>query len=403
LVKRKFLIIILFVISILTRLILFHLVYNPDWCGGLVREYRVIAENVLDGHGFSMKIEDKYVPKIVHPPGYSLFLATIFALFGKSDFPVRAIQILIDSLSVILIFLIVERIFGGFTALIAALIAGLYPFSVIMSFMLLPATVALFISILAAYFYSKKELKGSDYLISGLLLGIAALFRSQLIVIPFFISLGFILSKGIKRGIKPLMYILISAFLVISPWTVRNWRHFHKFVPLTIGLGWSMWVGIGEDFPASGAPAKDEELARSEDYESCTYPFPVERDAARIKKSVNFIKTHPFQYVAVMIKRLFRLLVGFYVPVKPIFKFFISLAKFLLIFLGFLGMIFSLKRKEVLPLIIFPWGMALCLIPMHVEGRYFLPSIFPFFIFAADMVKRGLNRLTKLEREKGEK
>jgi len=141
------------------------------------------------------------------------------------------------------------------------------------------------------------------------------------------------------------------------------------------------------------------ELASSEDYESCTYPFPVERDRARIEKSLNFIKTYPFQYVQVMIKRLFRLLVGFYVPVKPIFKFLIRLTKFLLIFLGFLGMIFSLNRKELLSLIIFPWGMALCLIPMHVEGRYFLPSIFPFFIFAAELVKRGLNRLMKLKGE----
>ncbi|MFB0527079.1 MAG: glycosyltransferase family 39 protein [bacterium] len=402
-VKRKFLIIIIFVISILTRLILFYLVYDPDWCGGLVREYRVIAENVLDGHGFSMEIEDKYVPKIVHPPGYSLFLATIFALFGRSDFPVRAIQILIDSLSVILIFLIVERIFGGFTALIAALIACLYPFSVIMSFMLLPATVALFISILAAYFYTKNELKLSDYIISSILFGLAALFRSQLIVVPFFISLGFILGKGIKRGIKPLMYILIPAFLVISPWTIRNWRHFHKFVPLSIGLGWSMWVGIGEDFPTSGAPRNDGELAESEHYDSCTYPFPIERDRARVKKSLNFIKTQPFQYVQVMIKRLFRLLMGFNVPVKPIFRFFIRFIKFFLIFLGTLGMIFSLKRRELLPLIILPWGLALCLIPMHVEGRYFLPSIFPFFIFAAETVKIGLNRFMKLQVEKGEK
>lgn len=67
---------------------------------------------------------------------------------------------------------------------------------------------------------------------------------------------------------------------------------------------------------------------------------------------------------------------------------------------GFVGMIFSLNRKELLPLIIFPWGVALCLIPMHVEGRYFLPSMFPFFIFAGEIVKRGLNRLTKLEMEK---
>jgi len=401
LVKRKFLIISIFVLSILVRLILFHLVYNPEWCSGLVREYKVLAENVLDGRGFSMKVENKY-PDIHRPPGYPLFMAAIFSLFGRADFPVQMMQILIDSLSVILIFLIAERIFGGLTALIAALIACLYPFSVIMSFMILPATIALFISIFAAYFYTKKKPKVIDYIVSGLLLGIAALFRSQLIVIPFFVSLSFILSKGIKQGIKPLMYILISAFLVVSPWSIRNWKHFHKFTPLTIGLGWNMWVGIGEDFPESGAPRNDAELAESERYEPFVSASPIEMDTARIKKSVNFIKTHPFQYVAVMIKRLFRLLVGFYVPVKPIFKFLILLTKFFLIFLGFLGMIFSLNRKELLPLIIFPLGMALCLIPMHVEGRYFLPSIFPFFIFAAEMVERGLNRFIGFQVEEEE-
>src|SRR5215212_7241399 len=61
------------------------------------RVYSQIAINVLEQHVFSHENQPPYVPSIIRLPGYPLFLAAIYKVFGHgNNSAVRVVQAAID-------------------------------------------------------------------------------------------------------------------------------------------------------------------------------------------------------------------------------------------------------------------------------------------------------------------
>src|SRR6476469_9167483 len=62
------------------------------------KTYAQIARNVLEQHVYSHETEAPYDPSLIRLPGYPLFLASIYAVFGHGDnTAVRIAQALIDT------------------------------------------------------------------------------------------------------------------------------------------------------------------------------------------------------------------------------------------------------------------------------------------------------------------
>src|SRR5690349_998328 len=72
-----------------------HLPNDDDDDG---RFYSQIARNLLDHRGYSGETEEPFVPTYVRVPGYPMFLAGVYSIFGRdNDKAVRIIQVLLDS------------------------------------------------------------------------------------------------------------------------------------------------------------------------------------------------------------------------------------------------------------------------------------------------------------------
>src|SRR5262249_56594079 len=101
------------------------------------RVYSQIARNMLEQHVFSHDSQAPYAPSIIRLPGYPLFLAAIYAVFGHgNNTAVRVIQAVIDTATCILIAWVVfewaidlERKHRA--ALIALALAAVGPFTTI--------------------------------------------------------------------------------------------------------------------------------------------------------------------------------------------------------------------------------------------------------------------------------
>src|SRR5712691_5855641 len=62
------------------------------------RVYAQIARNLLEQHKFSDAAEPPYEPTLIRLPGYPMFLATIYKIFGHgNNGAVRVAQALIDT------------------------------------------------------------------------------------------------------------------------------------------------------------------------------------------------------------------------------------------------------------------------------------------------------------------
>src|SRR5712692_734226 len=117
------------------------------------KTYARIARNVLEQHSYSDSEEAPYEPTLIRLPGYPLFLAAIYKVFGHgNNGAVRIAQALIDTATCGLIALLAfywepdeER---KRTAAIAALaLAGVCPFTAIYSATILTEVPTMFLAV----------------------------------------------------------------------------------------------------------------------------------------------------------------------------------------------------------------------------------------------------------------
>jgi hypothetical protein len=222
------------------------------------RVYAQIAINVLEQHVFSHENQPPYVPSIIRLPGYPLFLAGVYKLFGHgNNTAVRVVQAGIDTLTCVLVALVaaqwVDEERKHRAALIAFALAVVCPFTAIYVATVLtevPTNFLAVATVLAATFAFKAtdNTDNTDrrkavfwWVVAGLTAGVAVLFRPDSGLFAAGVGGTLVCSVFLKRRLKPFFVsaVLFSvAFcVVLVPWTIRNYRVFHFFQPLSPAHG----------------------------------------------------------------------------------------------------------------------------------------------------------------------
>lgn len=219
------------------------------------RVYAQIAINVLEQHVFSHENQPPYVPSIIRLPGYPLFLAGVYKLFGHgNNTAVRVVQAGIDTLTCVLCALVAfqwvedeERKHRA--ALIAFGLAAVCPFTAIYVATVLTEVPTNFLAV-AMVLTATFAFKATDntdvtdrrravlwWIVTGVIAGLAVLFRPDSGLFAAAIGGTLVLWAFFRRRVKSFFVsaVLFSvAFcLVLVPWTIRNYRVFHFFQPLS--------------------------------------------------------------------------------------------------------------------------------------------------------------------------
>ena len=94
--KQRVLVLSLIVLAAAFRIAIVHYLPNDTTDDSL--GYEQIARNLLEHHVYSHVVEPPYTPTLVRLPGYPLFLAAIYSVFGHTNnTAVRVVQALIDT------------------------------------------------------------------------------------------------------------------------------------------------------------------------------------------------------------------------------------------------------------------------------------------------------------------
>jgi 4-amino-4-deoxy-L-arabinose transferase-like glycosyltransferase len=256
-----------------------------------------------------------------HPPGYPILLSVLYRVGGQSDTATQFLQIILDSLSVVIIVLIAFEFFPAAIGVIAGLMAAFAPQFSWNSLTLLPdslATLPLLVAVLITTMICQRpnvpgRFRLLPILIAGSLIGVSVWLRANaLLLAPF---LAFLLLLICERGnrLRIALVLLCGALLIICPLTIRNAVVFGKFIPVSLGAGQTLVEGLA-DYNTDGSlglPQTDVELIRSEaetykrpDYANSLFtPDGTERDRARLARGFAFIRAHPFWFAGVMIRR----------------------------------------------------------------------------------------------------
>ncbi len=286
------------------------------------RIYAQMARNVLEQHVYSHEAAAPFVPSLIRLPGYPLFLATIYSIFGHANNgAVRAVQALIDTGTCVLVALLAwlwqpDKRRKLRTAVAAFALAAICPFTTIYAATILTEVptnflvIALFLAATIAFRQTDQDNSKRAVLwwvIAGLIGGLAVLFRPDnglflaavgltLVITGFwsaarrFRERGSTVSKTLQTIIAGAIFSLAFA-LVLAPWTIRNWRVFHIFQPLSpahaempgefVPRGYLLWLRTWVDDDSYVGPflwSLDSEPIDIDDLPSSAYDSPSEKD-----------------------------------------------------------------------------------------------------------------------------
>jgi 4-amino-4-deoxy-L-arabinose transferase-like glycosyltransferase len=184
-------------------------------------------------------------PTLIRLPGYPLFLAACFHLFGMESYrSALYVQIVADLLTCWLASVLAGRLFGRRAALFVLWIAALCPFTATYVATPLTETFVLTTIALAFYAFARWQQAGPNYN-RWLWLIVIALASSILlrpeqgllaaVIIPAMLWTALAAPerrKNVFHSAAPILIASLCILLPLLPWTARNWHTFHVFQPL---------------------------------------------------------------------------------------------------------------------------------------------------------------------------
>lgn len=262
-------------------------------------------------------------PTALFPPAFPYFLAAVDLIGGHTGAltpmvgPARISQAVLGTIAVALIGLVALEAFGEAVALIALMLAAVYPVLIETSGTLIAENLLIVFELAAVYCALRSRRSGARLrwtIMAGGFTGLAALTHQDglLLIIPVAIAAW---SSVAPRGLRMRAVVVVAAtFLVtLSPWTVRNAFVLHSFVPISDQAGETLLGTYNAD------SASDRRLPYGWLYPTeITTARPLVNDAHRLTESAwegrllsrafDYIGDHPSSPFAVAYHNTLRLL-----------------------------------------------------------------------------------------------
>jgi hypothetical protein len=229
-----------------------------------------IAASLATGHGFSSPFRVETGPSAWMAPVYPVLLAGIFRIFGVRTFEsfVAAVglNILFSALVCVPLFFAGKRIAGTVVAAGAAWLWAIFPNAILNTFQSMweASLAALLVALILWMTLALDERRGRpgrlrwpewprwpqwiEWCGYGLLWGVALMTNPTLGVL-FPLLLGWLMVRAWKERrewYRQPALALGVAIMCCVPWTARNYRVFHAFVPLRSVAGLQLWIGNNE-------------------------------------------------------------------------------------------------------------------------------------------------------------
>ncbi len=212
--------------------------------------YYVLAENLLNGTGY--RYGDDLEPTAKRTPGYPLFIAAVFKIFGRSFNAVRVFQCLFEVMTVAMILSISTLLFEShLIGSLAALAYVFYPPAILSTTYIMTESLYTFLLIASVMSLMLAILDKNRWiaLAAGILFGLATLTRPGSIMVPFVLL---VVGLMIRRKLwKPLVISLIGFLIAMLPWGARNHSIYGKWILTSTLVGANLYKG--NHLPTEGA------------------------------------------------------------------------------------------------------------------------------------------------------
>lgn len=274
----------------------FHIKPSVD-----AKAYDSIAWSMVQGTGYTettSPLPDSAIGRL--GPGYEFFLAAIYWVFGHQLWVVWIIQSILHTASAFIVYRLIRRLyFNDNSEKFAVLGAGFYIFFIdLLEFpaMLLTETLYLFLVLLGINFalsmWEKPALR--NVLATSALFTLALLVRPP-VTILMLVAIGFLMSRQLWRYA---VIFAVTAVIMLTPWTVRNYLKYQRFIVTSAILGYDVWVGNSPESKYIGELTATEEIDR---YTAEEGLFAANERGTR--EVLNLAFKHPWEFIKLQLTK----------------------------------------------------------------------------------------------------
>lgn len=308
-------------------------------------------------------------------PAFPYFLGTLFTLFGPELFAAQVVQAVLGSLTAVLLYATGCLLFSPAVGFLAGLLTAAYGMLVFFGVILHSATLEVFLAAAALLVLTLANRRGGPWwLWAGVALGLAALARPNFLLVPPVVAAGLWIRdwRGDRKALRKITALFLAGVvLVVLPVTIRN-------------------VAIGKQFVIlSAAGPETFRITNSYDSTPLNFRYPA-------------LPQMPLSSWAFWRHQLLKagfFWWGFEVPQNVNFYLFQSVSCALeipVVTYWMLVPLFTaglwLARREwrlFLPLWLFGLAYYLSVVAFHIVGRFRLPLVPLFAVFAASAAVAG--------------
>jgi tetratricopeptide (TPR) repeat protein len=337
------------------------------------------------------------------PPLYVYFLAGLGGLFPASHLTaIRLAQVLLGSLSCLLVYLIARRVLPLGQARLAAALAAAYSTLFYYEGELLAVPLEIFLDLLLLHRLqaSLDSGRGRDWALAGALAGLSALTRPT--ILSFVLALVLWRAWQTRRAaswLRPLAQFLLPLLLVILPVSARNWALGGEWVLISANGGINFYLGNNPQYERTVAihPGRQwEELVMEPVRQGLSRAG--EKSAYFYGRAFDYALAQPFDWLGLLLKKTYLFWSGpelkrnqdlYYARQHSLllsallWDHRLSFPFGLLGPLGLLGLAWCWRRPGAGLLHLFVFSYSASVILFFVAARYRMPVVPVLLIFAA--------------------
>jgi 4-amino-4-deoxy-L-arabinose transferase-like glycosyltransferase len=371
--------------------------------------YHTAALRILDGDWLGSEV-------FYQDPLYPYLLAFLYGVFGVGSIGVLIAQALLDSVSVVLIYLTAQVLFDSRTAAIAGVLAALFRVAWFYDAILLKVPLTLLLASLTAYLLVRADTRRSAaaWFGAGLALGLAALTRGNyLVFVPVLLLWVVLVVPWSEMGARVRSVAALAAGLAIAigPVAARNYFVADDFVLITSQAGQNFYIGNNRGnesgvykappFVIANAAHEQKDFRTEAERRSGRSLEPSELSRFWFREAFDEIGADPAHFARHTFRKL-RLFFNHYeIPDNQSFAFFaqhvtgllqIPTPGFGVLFpLAVCGMWLARRKRSAWLLLLFFASYAASVVLFFNVSRYRIPALPAVFVFAGYAVSRAID------------
>ena len=190
-------------------------------------------------------------PTMDVPWGYAYFLAPFYRLFGDRPWIPLVAQVGLNALVPLFVYQLARREFDERVAVVAALLTGFLSFNTVYASTQSSDAVCnvIFIAAIALFVPARRRGGWWAHALVGAMLGIAAQFRPNLILVPLLLAAFLMLERRTMTRVVQAIVLLTASTAMLMPWLVRNYRLTGEIMPTSTHGGLQLWYGTLQTGP----------------------------------------------------------------------------------------------------------------------------------------------------------